>query len=521
MQDVMPRELSKVVLPADTIEPPDILVIDAIHVVPRPPYHLRALDQVSVKVQRDLSDPLQQGDILVVQIQGLPAENWSRPLQPGDAVSISVHEVLTEAPIDGQFQVSGDGMFRLRVPRYLVQPDGTRTEVGEHDYGTFEVAGKTLEEAREDILNELGKTVLTVQSVAMSWATAPTPVDHEFQVVRNGDIVLPWPYGPISVGGLAVEEAYGEIRARVAKFYPDPIVTVSLAESAATPIDNVFHVQIDGRINLNIPARWSRSQTEPIQPPVDSPSSPDSYFQPVYVVGLTLQDAADAIRSQFTSMGYFRDIQVSTTLVSSGATQQIAGEHMVISDGTVTLGSYGSVSVVGLTLAQAKLAIEHHLTQFLADPEVSVDVFSFNSKVYYIVTQGAGMGDGVYRFPITGNETVLDAISNINGLESVSSKRMWIARPTPDPNNVQVLPVSWETITAQASTSTNYQILPGDRIFIAEDKLIAFDMGLSKLIAPVERIVGFTLLGTSTAGRLSGNVLRNASRGGGGFGGGF
>ena len=187
----------------------------------------------------------------------------------------------------------------------------------------------------------------------------------------------------------------------------------------------------------------------------------------------------------------------------------------------MTLGSYGSVSVVGLTLAQAKLAIEHHLTQFLADPEVSVDVFSFNSKVYYIVTQGAGMGDGVYRFPITGNETVLDAISNINGLESVSSKRMWIARPTPDPNNVQVLPVSWETITAQASTSTNYQILPGDRIFIAEDKLIAFDMGLSKLIAPVERIVGFTLLGTSTAGRLSGNVLRNASRGGGGFGGGF
>ena len=68
--------------------------------------------------------------------------------------------------------------------------------------------------------------------------------------------------------------------------------------------------------------------------------------------------------------------------------------------------------------------------QFFDSLEVSLEVSGYNSKVYYIVTQGAGFGDGVYRFPITGNETVLDAISQINGLQRVSSKKIWVARPT-------------------------------------------------------------------------------------------
>ena len=58
-------------------------------------------------------------------------------------------------------------------------------------------------------------------------------------------------------------------------------------------------------------------------------------------------------------------------------------------------------------------------------------MFAYNSKVYYVITEGAGQGDLVARLPITGNETVLDAISQINGLSRLSSKNIWIARPTP------------------------------------------------------------------------------------------
>ena len=116
---------------------------------------------------------------------------------------------------------------------------------------------------------------------------------------------------------------------------------------------------------------------------------------------------------------------------------------------------------------------------------MSVDVFAYNSKVYYVITEGAGFGDTLVRVPITGNETVLDALAQVNGLSRLSSKNIWIARPTPgDVNCDQILPVNWNEITKGAATATNYQVLPGDRIFIAENKVIALDTFIDQLSQP-------------------------------------
>jgi len=75
-------------------------------------------------------------------------------------------------------------------------------------------------------------------------------------------------------------------------------------------------------------------------------------------------------------------------------------------------------------------------------------VIGYNSKVYYVITQGAGLGDNVRRVPITGNDTVLDALAAVKGLSQVSSTRMWIARPSPsNPRNGKILPVDYAGIT--------------------------------------------------------------------------
>lgn len=315
----IPRELAKVVLPTYTIEPPDILIVEAVHVVPRSPYFLRT----------------------------------------GDLLSTTVLGTLPDAPVSGA---------------YPIQPGGT--------------------------------------------------------------INLGAPYGTVKVTGATIDQAQELVRRAMALHVREPVVTLSLLE-------------MSGR-------------------------------------------------------------------------QQIAGQHLVGPDGTVTLGSYGSVPVVGLTLAEAKQAIELHLSRFLEDPEIALDVFAYNSKVYYVITEGAGLGDGVTKFPITGNDTVLDAVANINGLTQVSSKRIWIARPVPNSEQCQVLPVDWQAVTAYGGATTNYQLMPGDRVFVAEDHLIAFDTRLAKMLAPLERAMGFTLLSVGTATRLSGRVLQGGGNpGGGGGGGGF
>lgn len=261
------------------------------------------------------------------------------------------------------------------------------------------------------------------------------------------------------------------------------LITVQVAGTLPdAPIVGVYPIEPGGLVNLGAP------------------------YGGVAVAGMTTEEAKAAIEAHLKK--FLRDPEVSVSLAELSAAQQLVGEFLVGPDGTVTLGSYGSVQVVGLTIPQAKELIEKHLSQFLEAPVVSVNVFAYNSKVFYVIMQGAGLGDGIYRMSLTGNETVLDALSQINGLEQVSSKKIWIARPTRDPNHVHILPVDYYAITEHAAASSNYQILPGDRIFVAEDKLLAFDNQLAKILTPLERLMGFTLLGTATTTRLSGKVLK-------------
>ena len=313
----MPRELSKSVLPTYTVEPPDILVIEAVNIVPRSPYLFRT----------------------------------------GDALTVTVQGTLPEAPVQGPYTIQSGGTINLGIP-----------------------------------------------------------------------------YGAVRVVGMTVEQAQAAVQKHMETFLREPIVTVSLLEMSGM--------------------------------------------------------------------------------------QQISGQHLVGPDGTVTLGSYGSVQVVGLTLDQTRAVIEEHLSHSLEDPVIAVDVYSYNSKAYYVITEGAGLGDGVRKFFVTGNETVLDAIANIEQMTEVSSKKIWIARAVPDCEEMLVLPVDWRYVTAGGVASTNYQILPGDRIFIAEDKFVAADTYMGKLFAPWERLFGFSLLAVQTVTRYSGNVLqgggsRNSNNNGG------
>lgn len=227
----------------------------------------------------------------------------------------------------------------------------------------------------------------------------------------------------------------------------------------------------------------------------------------VEIAGKTISQARDLIDQHLRFQ--LRDPRISLSLGNVASMQRITGEHLVGQDGTITLGQYGSVSVVGLTLDEVRQTIAHHLSHDFENPQVSVSVYAFNSKAYYIITQGGGLGDSLVRLPYTGGETVLDALSQINGLSYVSSSRMWIARPSRDSDGDQILPIDWEALTQRAAVETNYQLMPGDRVYIAHNRLVAFDASIAKLTSPLERVFGFTILGTGTASRLSGKVLRN------------
>ncbi len=239
------------------------------------------------------------------------------------------------------------------------------------------------------------------------------------------------------------------------------------------PIDDFYLVEGEGTVNLG-PA-----------------------YGKLRVAGMTIEEAQRAITEHL--MQVLRQPEVTVQLARASGTQPVTGEYLVAPDGTINLRQYGSVHVAGKTVAEVKEALKKHLAQFFDSPDVSVEVTAFNSKVYYVVTQGAGLGDNIVRVPITGKETVLDAIGNVGGLSQLSSKTIWIARPAPGGFGCeQILPIDFDAITRGASAGTNYQIMPGDRVFIAEDGMWAVNNFLAKAISPLQRLLGVSALGTST-----------------------
>ena len=195
--------------------------------------------------------------------------------------------------------------------------------------------------------------------------------------------------------------------------------------------------------------------------------------------------------------------------------QPVFSEYAVRPDGTVYLGIYGEVSVAGYTLKQAAQAVREHLAKRAfaesagIDPEsllLVMDVTQYNSKRFYVIFDGAGLGEQVIPQPITGSETVLDAVAAVNGLPSVASKRnIWVARRTPHPDcPEQILVVDWVGITQHGLTTTNYQIMPGDRVYVKAQRLVTIDNTLIRVFAPIEKLFGVTLLGASTVNQLQG-----------------
>jgi protein involved in polysaccharide export with SLBB domain len=224
----------------------------------------------------------------------------------------------------------------------------------------------------------------------------------------------------------------------------------------------------------------------------------------VVVEGITLKDAKGAIDKHLRDEAGLNDPKVAVSLPNVNGKQLISGEHLIRPDGTVQMGVYGSVYVNGMTLDEVKTAVEEHLSHYIHQPEIVVDVLAYNSKVIYIVSDGGGNGESVARLPFTGNETVLDAMSSVDGLSEVAAKNnIWVARPGPHGSEVtQKMYVDWRGITQDAVTTTNYQLLPGDRIYVKADTLIAADSFIAKVTTPLSRIAGFTLLGNGTVRAL-------------------
>jgi polysaccharide export outer membrane protein len=175
----------------------------------------------------------------------------------------------------------------------------------------------------------------------------------------------------------------------------------------------------------------------------------------------------------------------------------ISGERLVRPDGKISLGFYGEIYVAGLTLPEVKEKVVRHLVKHLSDeglglvsvdqdgnpaidPDtkkpimidpkdstmVFVDVTAYNSRNYYI--QGEVLVAGM--LPSTGRETVLDVINYAGGLTTLADHKGVVLYRKPSKGGpLKALPIDIDQIMMGDDLSTNYQILPGDRLVVPRD----------------------------------------------------
>ncbi len=217
----------------------------------------------------------------------------------------------------------------------------------------------------------------------------------------------------------------------------------------------------------------------------------------------------------------------------------ITGERLVRPDGKISLGFYGEIYVAGLTTTEIKEKVVLHLRKFVpddilglqqirdgkqieVDPDktnrVFVDVASYNSKVYYV--QGDVGTPG--RLPITGNERVLDALIYAGGFTPTASvPNIRLVRPAPPGACCeQTLPVNYAAIVNAGDSTTNYQLMPGDRLVVYRDPIVRTTIFLDRLAAPFNSVLNSILQYSFTArsvkainASINGTTTGTANRG--------
>jgi protein involved in polysaccharide export with SLBB domain len=147
---------------------------------------------------------------------------------------------------------------------------------------------------------------------------------------------------------------------------------------------------------------------------------------------------------------------------------RIPADQRVSADGSVDLGEYGRVKVASLTLEQSEDLIESAIAAVEQEP-ASINVRLLQSvDRFYVIGEVNSPGS----YPLIGHETVLDGIVAAGGLTlRASACDLLLARPT-DPCSCRVtLPVCYRAITQLGDTTTNYQLKPGDRIFVGRQTI--------------------------------------------------
>lgn len=144
---------------------------------------------------------------------------------------------------------------------------------------------------------------------------------------------------------------------------------------------------------------------------------------------------------------------------------RLPADQTILPDGSIDLGRYGRMIVAGKTIPEVEEMVRDTVNRITKDAGfIDVRLVSRQTKLYYVLGEVQTPG----KFPISGYETTLDGILQAGGLtENASRSRIILVRPSVDGScSGTILAINYSRIVQLGDAANNYQLQPGDRIFV-------------------------------------------------------
>jgi polysaccharide export outer membrane protein len=154
-------------------------------------------------------------------------------------------------------------------------------------------------------------------------------------------------------------------------------------------------------------------------------------------------------------------------------------------DGRISVDLIGDVEVEGKTVEEVRALITKEVAHYILNPDVTVILSSSNSRVFFVFGEVARPG----TYPLTGHVTAVEALGIASGATRWANLGQGrLVRPTDEAP--QAFRVDFKAITQSGDGRTNYELAPGDVIFLPPTAWARFGYALQAIFFPFQQVLG-------------------------------
>ena len=162
---------------------------------------------------------------------------------------------------------------------------------------------------------------------------------------------------------------------------------------------------------------------------------------------------------------------------------EVSGQFVINNEGNIQYEFLGDLNVVGLTKDQVKKTLAEKLSEFIIDPEITVKIVGYNSKIIYVVGEVGRPGKILMQGDtMTAHEALIEA-----GLPLLSANTKAGRVITPSSTGAPIIrKVNVDKLLYRGDLRENLVMQPGDTLYVPP----TFLAKTMRIIQPVAQPIG-------------------------------